>query len=474
VTTSYGSFGTANVGVNFAYGGDKWGNFISANALNTSRFLDPPEFTVMHAKGNEENLFDRVDYQISTGDSIHLNLGYTRSWFQNPNSFDAQNATAWKGLVVANNGLDPNGNPVGPTDQHAQIKTFNIAPSWIRLISANTVLTVGGFVRRDRYDYYPSGNPFADLLPNLQSQSVGQDRLLTNGGIRSTISYVKGIHNVKAGAVYQQTFLDEHDTIGIVDPTFNDPASPNFNPVLAPYDLTRGGRLFTFNGHTDVKLLSLYLQDSITKGNWALNLGLRGDFYNGLSTHKEAEPRIGIAYNIKRSNTVLRASYARILETPFNENLVLSSTGCGNDVLNPLLLCNGAGVTPFAPGWRNDFTPVFSRPSDVTWFSRANTSGSTPTTVMTSPFSDRLPSPFRSSGITPRSPDTPAASACPISMASPRWWSSRAWLRASSSRRSAAPAQLHPPQVACSALTTTRSLIRPRTFNTSPGSVAHG
>jgi hypothetical protein len=152
VTTSYGSFGTANVGVNFAYGGDKWGNFISANALNTSRFLDPPEFTVMHAKGNEENLFDRVDCHISTGDSIHLNLGCTRSWFQNPNSFDAQDATAWKGLVVANNGLDPNGNPVGPTDQHAQIKTFNIAPSWIRLISANTVLTVGGFVRRDRYD----------------------------------------------------------------------------------------------------------------------------------------------------------------------------------------------------------------------------------------------------------------------------------------------------------------------------------
>src|SRR5579864_8226629 len=361
VTTSYGSFGSSNVAFNLAYGGQKWGNFISASGLNTGRFLDPPEFAVMHAKGNEENLFDRVDYQISAGDSIHLNLGYTGSWFQNPNSFDAQNATAWKGLVVANNGLDPNGNPVGPTDQRAQIKTFNIAPSWIRLISANTVLTVGGFVRRDRYDYYPSGNPFADLLPNLQSQSVGQDRLLTNGGIRSTISYVKGIHNVKAGAVYQQTSLDEHDTIGIVDPTFNDPASPNFNPVLAPYDLTRGGHLFTFNGHTDVKLLSLYLQDSITKGNWALNLGLRGDFYNGLSTHKEAEPRIGIAYNIKRSNTVLRASYARILETPFNENLVLSSTGCGNDVLNPLLLCNGAGVTPFVPGWRNEFHAGFQQ-----------------------------------------------------------------------------------------------------------------
>jgi hypothetical protein len=361
VTASYGSFGTANVGVNLAYGGDKWGNFISASGLNSSRFLDPPEFTVMHAKGNEENLFDRFDYQISTGDSVHLNLGYSRSWFQNPNSFDGQDATAWKGLVVDNNGLDPNGNPVGPTDQHAQIKTFNIAPSWIRLLNASTVLTVGGFVRRDRYDYYPSGNPFADLQPDLQSQTVGQDRLLTNGGIRSYISYVKGIHNVKAGAVYQQTLLDEHDTLGIVDPTFNDPASPGYNPVLAPFDLTRGGHLFNFNGHTDVKLLSMYLQDSITKGNWAINVGLRGDFYNGLSTHKEAQPRLGVAYNIKRSNTVLRMSYARIMETPFNENLVLSSTGCANPVLNPLLGCNGAGVTPFLPGWRNEFHAGFQQ-----------------------------------------------------------------------------------------------------------------
>ena len=36
----------------------------------------------------------------------------------------------------------------------------------------------------------------------------------------SSISYVKGIHNLKAGATYQQTFLTENDNLGIVDPTF--------------------------------------------------------------------------------------------------------------------------------------------------------------------------------------------------------------------------------------------------------------
>ena len=63
VTTSYGSFGSVTGGANLAIGGSKWGNFVSVNGLNTGRFLDPPEFQVMHSKGNEENGFDRFDFQ---------------------------------------------------------------------------------------------------------------------------------------------------------------------------------------------------------------------------------------------------------------------------------------------------------------------------------------------------------------------------------------------------------------------------
>src|SRR5215470_6828227 len=74
VSGSYGSFGTSSAGFNLGFGGAKWGNFISANGLNSGRFLDPPEFTVMHAKGNEENVFDRLDFQLTGADSLHLNL----------------------------------------------------------------------------------------------------------------------------------------------------------------------------------------------------------------------------------------------------------------------------------------------------------------------------------------------------------------------------------------------------------------
>jgi len=370
ITTSYGSFGTSNVDFNLGYGGQKWGNFVAVNGLNSGRFLDPPEFAVMHAKGNQENAFDRVDYQLSGVDSVHLNLGFTRSWFQTPNSFDMQNATAWSGLVLNNGGLGPNGTPVGPTDQRTQIQTFNIAPSWTRVLSNSAVFTLGTYVRRDHYNYYPSGNPFADFVPDLQAQTVGQDRTLTNAGIRPELSYIKGVHNVKVGITYEHTFLNENDNLGIVDPTFlgsltdangNPCVNANGAPIappcstLSPYDLTRGGALFGFHGHADVKELALYLQDTITKDNWAFNVGMRGDFYNGLTTHREAEPRLGIAYTVRPSNTVLQVSYARVLETPFNENLVLSSVGCENPVLNPLLACSSTALTPIPPGWRNEF-----------------------------------------------------------------------------------------------------------------------
>jgi hypothetical protein len=396
VTASYGSFGSSTGGFDLGYGGQKWGNFISVSGLDTSRFLDGPEFAVMHDHGNEENLFDRVDFKPSEADTLSANLSFTRSWFQTPNSFDAQNATAWSGLVVDNGGLGPNGLPVGSTDQRSQIRTFNAAPTFTRLMNTHTVFTFGGFVRQDQYNYYPSDNPFADLQPDLQLQTIGQNRTLTNAGLRTSVSYAKGIHNVKAGITYTDTILTEKDAFGVVDPTTNavclnadgsaytgagltDPsqcggglaANPNFNPLLACYDLTRTATLpasdncpnstsglYHWYGHANIRELSAYIQDAITKRNWTFNLGFRFDYYDGLVTASQPEPRLGIAYNIKRTSTVLRVSYARTLETPFNENLVLSSEGCDDAVIRALVASTISPCTsnvPLSPGWRNEF-----------------------------------------------------------------------------------------------------------------------
>jgi hypothetical protein len=384
VTASYGSFGSATGGFNLAFGNQKAGNFASVSGLNTGRFLDPSEFQVIHAKGNEQNLFDRADFQLGNDDFIHLNVAYTRSWFQAPNSFDAQTAF------------------LTPQDQRAQIQTYNVAPSWTHQISPTTLFSLGGFVRHDSFNYYPSKNPLADL-----TETTSQQRTLTNAGVKSDLTYVKGIHNVKAGVLFEHTFLNERFNLGLTDPTVNDPcitqnaagtfvgagdptlndpsqcagggfepnvaanpdASAPFVPLLGCFDLTRTpsvndacaiaqASLFNFTGHADIKEFAAYIQDAISKGNFTFNLGLRADVYRGLSRAWQPEPRLGVAYNIKRTNTVLRASYARILETPFNENLIVSSA-----VTNPVLsaLFGQSTVSQIPAGQRNEFHAGFQQ-----------------------------------------------------------------------------------------------------------------
>ncbi|HYL85107.1 MAG TPA: TonB-dependent receptor [Candidatus Angelobacter sp.] len=388
---TYGSFGTGNLGVNLAYGGQKWGNFIAANGLNTGRFLDGPEIAVLHDKGNQENVFDRVDYQVASADTIHMNFGFTRSWFQNPNTWDQQLHTCSAGFVcnAAGVALDPVPTgvpgPMGKTDQRSQIKTYNVAPTWTHLIGTKAVFTIGGFVRKDQFNFYPSKDPYADFSPALQAQTIGQDRKLTNAGLRADYSYVKGIHNIKAGITAQHWFLTENDTLATVDPGFSalfnqldasgapipNPAGGNWNcgqpnqatevgpcQTLATVDLTQvGGKPFLFHGHTDVKETSLYFQDTITKGSWSFNLGLRGDLYNGFVSDKQPEPRVGVSYNIKPSSTVLRLSYARTMETPFNENIVIANTGCSIPVIAVLVPPPNTPCISglIHPGWRNEF-----------------------------------------------------------------------------------------------------------------------
>jgi hypothetical protein len=381
LSSSYGSFGSAAAGFDLSYGGKKWGNFFEADGLNTGRFLDPPEFKVFHDKGNEQNLFDRVDYNFTPADALHLDLNYSRSWFQTPNSYDDLNV---QNVISGGATPSPIFGDVGDADQRSKIETVNISPTYTRIIDSNAVLNLGAFFRRDNYNYYPSENPLADRGPaNLQTSSIAQNRTLTNAAIHSDLTYTRGIHNIKAGAQYEQTFLRENDSLGVVDPTYNSPCvgasgnpvagysdpsqcpagkqNTNYISVLAPYDLTRGGLFYRYAGRADIKELALYIEDEIKAGNWDFNLGLREDIYNGLTDANQTEPRVGIAYNIKPSGTVLRVSYARTLETPFNENLVLSSNGCSNAVLAPLLACSPGVSGTLQPGFRNEFHAGFQQ-----------------------------------------------------------------------------------------------------------------
>jgi hypothetical protein len=85
----------------------------------------------------------------------------------------------------------------------------------------------------------------------------------------------------------------------------------------------------------------------------SLNLGLRFDNYDGISHGSLLQPRLGAAYHVKKTNSVLRFAYTRTFETPYNENLVLSSATGAGGLADGIL--GSATSQPLQPGRRNQF-----------------------------------------------------------------------------------------------------------------------
>lgn len=327
-TSTAGSFGTYQEEAALAYGNARFGNFTAFNYERSNRFLDAPEFVSLHNDGDSVSLFNRSDYSPNQADSFHLNLFLARNKFAIANTFDQQ--------------------ALGQ-DQSQRVKSLNIAPGYVHIFNNSTVLTISPYFRLDQVNYYPSANPFSD-----QTQTVSQQRRLANTGIRADVSYVKGIHSIKFGGQFQHTFLSEGFQFGITDPNFNDPQSPDFLPGLLPFDLTRGGRLFTFNGRTDIKQEAAFVQDAINfKNGLTVSLGLRFDNYNGLSKGKSLQPRLGVSYLFKLTNTIIRGSYTRNFETPYNENLILSNSTGVNGLSDGSL--GDTSIASLKPGRRNQY-----------------------------------------------------------------------------------------------------------------------
>jgi len=348
-----GSFGTYGENTTFGIGTPKFGNFIALNSLRTGHFLDTPEFRPIHDIGNNETIFDRMDYLASSRDSLHLNLFTARNWFQVPNDYDQLSQ-----------------------DQKQRVMTWSIAPGYQHTFGSATLLTVNPYVRRDQVDYYPSEDPLDDTPVTLSQQ-----RFLTNFGGKADIATAHKHHNIRVGMQVQATELSERFFLGVTSSTFNpvclnasgsalalpgitNPAlcntinpsyvpNPNLLPGLVPYDLTRGGSYFSYYGTGDIKQVAVYVADDINLGAFNINIGLRDDEYMGLVTKNGIQPRLGISYHVHRTETVLRVAYSRTMETPFNENLLLSSaTGIGGLAENVFGAKTNA---PLEPGERNQF-----------------------------------------------------------------------------------------------------------------------
>lgn len=344
LSTELGSFGTASSSASFGAGGARWGNFFAISGGRSGRFLDSPEVRPMHDTGQHVSAFDRLDWQPRVQDAVHLNLMAGFSAFETPNSFDA--------ALVGQR-------------QRSKITNGNAALGWTHIVSPRLLSSVTVFYRGDRARYLPSGNPFAD-----QPATLEQDRTLRNGGIRAELAGAGAGHSSKLGVQYLRTPLQERFSIGLTDPAFNAPcldqplaqarsaqecaaqhltANPDFLASLMPYDLSRDGKLFRFDRSATISQAALYLQDDWKLRGFSFSAGLRYEIYNGLSRGRQLAPRLGAGWHATQTHTLLRASYARLYETPYNENLIFANDPAAG-AENPF---GSFRSEPVRPGERN-------------------------------------------------------------------------------------------------------------------------
>src|ERR1035437_9027460 len=137
--SSYGSFGSASKSIGLGFGNNKVGNFLALDASRSGRFLDSPEFTPFHDKGNNATIFDRFDWQPDGADVLHLNIFLAHNWIQIPNTYDQ--------LVQ---------------DQRQGVLPWTVAPASPPPSTAHPLLTLTPSTRTDNFTSWGSRDLFAD------------------------------------------------------------------------------------------------------------------------------------------------------------------------------------------------------------------------------------------------------------------------------------------------------------------------
>lgn len=290
--------------VAFEYGNRRgnWGYYVNGSALNSGRFLNPPQEQDLHDSGRGGRGFLRLDYKSGAADSFRVVLSGGGTNFDLPN-------TEEEDLVGR--------------DATKRTRQQTAIGSWDHLFGDDALLTTSFYQRYARERFVPTSDPltiFAD----------GRREDLTVGG---KIDYTRGFpggHVFKSGVDVKGLSLDE----GLAfDPRQQEKVSAAAAATAAvamrsfagSADETGGLESFDFAEDRTGNLVGIYLQDEFQPlAGLTANLGLRIDRYDLVVEQTEVSPRINLAYAI-RDDVGLHFAYNRFFSPPPIENLLLAS-----------------------------------------------------------------------------------------------------------------------------------------------------
>jgi outer membrane receptor protein involved in Fe transport len=306
VTVGGSRFSTLEGGVAAGWGGARSGLFVDLDGSRSARFLDPVSFDNFHNQGTTRRGFLRYDLAPQAADSLRFTASGGRT-DRDVTNLPSQEAAGQRQQVVS--------------------KDWNLNLDWQHVTAGQSVVEGQLYGRDNRLQLLPSAGD--------TPVTAEQNRSLANQGVNVNASHAFGANELKVGVQWKRFPIAESFRFGITDPGLNDPAADGFNPNLLPYDLTHGGTPFEFQASRTGVYGALYAQDTSHLGNLTVNAGLRYDDNRLFTTESQIQPRLGLAYFLPSTKTVLRASYDRMFITPEYENILFSSSAAAAALASP-------------------------------------------------------------------------------------------------------------------------------------------
>src|SRR6266478_4855402 len=267
-----------NYDLNADYGGQAgWlGYYFFGDGFTSGRYLDPPEPKELHDFGKGSRATAQFDFHSGTKDACKLLLMGGGTNFQQPNLSNDQG--------------------VG-RDAQRRLRQQTGILSWYHTFSPETLLSTSLYERVGSDRVLPTADP-------ITPYSVASRAPLTIG-VKSDISHLWHGQVIKAGVDLVR--LRELESF-FFDSRGDPDAFPSFNGGL------KGGQD------------SLYLQDHFSPiRNLWVDLGVRHDYFDLVTTAAQTSPRIGFAYHSNRTKSVLHAAYNRYFSPPPIEYSLLAS-----------------------------------------------------------------------------------------------------------------------------------------------------
>jgi hypothetical protein len=278
-----GSFSTAD---GYFLGQYAWGKntiTVSADGSATDHYLNPPVYQNYTNTGTNSDYAMRYERDLTEKDRVSFLVRHGLSRFEVPDELLQETAGQRQDRVI--------------------LETLGIA-SYQHIFSPNILADLRAMVRDDAQTL--DSNPWSTPIIAFQNRGFRESY------VKGNISIHHGRNEWKAGFEVDSTHLREALNYTITDPTQFDPSTPlSFTfPKEQRWDLEQ----------------STYVQDLVRLGKWTVSAGLRWDHYKLLVNQNAASPRLSVARFTPGINTVFHGSYDRVFQTPFFDNILLSSS----------------------------------------------------------------------------------------------------------------------------------------------------